>query len=171
MQIKAITVNAAEMMAERQSILDNNGLQVQPESSHMFAPECKVTISQEGRYLSRQQTDQSEKDIRNTRNAAAERNPAYQQERKGLKETLTEMYRESGFTGDELLERVNSTYEEIQRHAQGGIQFSLNESSKEAMAAAQELAQKAIKVEDVVIDPSKARNLMLAAQEYQEHKA
>lgn len=90
---------------------------------------------------------------------------------KGLRETLTDMYRNNGFTDEELLERVNNTYQEICQRAQGGIQFSQNKPSEEAMAAMKELTQKAVKFEDVVIDPSRARDLMQAAQEYQEYKA
>ncbi len=44
-------------------------------------------------------------------------------------------------------------------------------SSEEAMAAVKELAQKAVKLEDVVIDLFRARDLIQAAQEYQEYKS
>lgn len=170
MQVKPITVNAAEMMVERQSIL-GNGLQVQTEINNMLAPECKVTISQEGRSLSRQQTAYTETSAQSTYKAAAENNQlCRQKERKGLRESLTEMYRRNGFTGEELLKRVNDTYQEIYRRAQGGIQFSMNESSDEAMAAVKELAQKARRVEDIRVDPSGVRDLIQAAQEYQEYK-
>lgn len=136
MKVEAITVNAAEMMAERQSI-SGNGLQVQAESNHMFAPECKVTISREGRNLSRQQMVQAESNVQNTKSTAAESNPSAIREEMKMKD----------------------------------LQFSQNESSEEAMEALNELAQKAVKLEDVVIDPSRAQDLIQAAQDYQEYKA
>lgn len=136
MKVEAITVNAAEMMAERQSI-PGNGLQVQAESNHMFAPECKVTISREGRNLSRQWMVQAESNVQNTKSAAAESNPSAIRGEMNMKD----------------------------------LQFSQNESSEEAMEALNELAQKAVKLEDVVIDPSRAQDLIQAAQDYQEYKA
>lgn len=61
MQIRAITVSAAGMTGERN--VRNNELKVQPEEN-VFGAECKVTISQEGRKLSRkQQVTQTEKSL------------------------------------------------------------------------------------------------------------
>lgn len=138
MKVETITVNAAEMMAERQSI-PGNGLKVQAESSHRFAPapECKVTISREGRNLSRQQMVQAESNVQNTKSAAVESNPSAIRGEMNMKD----------------------------------LEFSQNESSEEAMEALNELAQKAVKLEDVVIDPSRAQDLIQAAQDYQEYKA
>lgn len=171
MQIKTITVNAAGLSATGRGIQGTGLLgmnQVQTEINNMFAPECKVTISEEGRKRSRQQTAYTETSAQSTYKAAAESNQLCQQEeRKGLRESLTEMYQRNGFTGEELLKRVNDTYQEIYRRAQGGIQFSMRESSEEAMAAVKELAQKARKVEDIMVDPSEVRDIIQAAQEYQ----
>lgn len=171
MQVKPITVNAAEMMVERQSIL-GNGLPVPTESNHMFAPECKVTISQEGRNLSIQQMAQAESNVKNTKSVAAESNPLNKQEGvKGLRENLMEMFQEIGLSGQNLLDRVDEVYGKMCRPSHGDLQFSLNESSEEAMAAVKELAQKAVKLEDVVIDPSRARDLTQEMQQFQEYKA
>lgn len=171
MQIKPITVNAAEMMVERQSIL-GNGFPMQTESNHMFAPECKITISQEGRNLSRQQMAQAESNVQNTNSVAAESNLLNNQDGvKGLRENLMEMFQEIGLSGQNLLDRVDEVYGKMCRPSHGDLQFSLNESSEEAMAAVKELAQKAVRLEDIVIDPFRARDLMRAAQEYQEYKA
>lgn len=165
MQVKTITVNAAEMMAERQSI-PGNGLQVQVKNDHMFAPECKVTISREGRNLSRQQMAQAESNIQSTKSVAAESAPSSKREgTKGLRENLMEMFQEIGLSGQNLLDRVEEVYSKMCRPSHGDLQLSRNESSEEAMAAVKELAQKAVKLEDVVIDPSRARDLMQAAQE------
>lgn len=178
MQVKTITVNAAEIMtemvAERQGALRNSP-QVQAAKEHTFAPECRVTISQEGKKRSRQQKAYAETSAETSarspqKSAGSSRSYLPQKQYTNLREALTEMYKWNGFTGDELLERVNSTYEEIQRRAQGGIQFSVNEPSEEAKAAMEELAQKALKAEDIAIDPSRAQDLIQAAQEYQEYK-
>ncbi|MCM1192239.1 MAG: hypothetical protein NC123_12805 [Butyrivibrio sp.] len=166
MQVKAITVNAAEMMTERQSI-PGNGIQAQAESNYMFAPECKVTISREGRNLSRQQMAQAESNVQSTKSVAVESNPlSKQEETKGLRENLMEMFREIGLSGQNLLDRVDEVYSKMCRPSHGDLQFSLNESSEEAMAAVKELAQKAGKVEDITVDPSRAKDLIQAAQEY-----
>lgn len=179
MQVKTITVNAAEMMtemlAERQGVLGNS-TQVQVETDHMFEPECRVTISEEGRKRSRQKAvcaeASAETNVRSTQKAAAKSSRSYppQKQFTDLREALTEMYRKNGFTGEELTDRVNIMYEETYRRAQGGIQFSLNEPTDEAKAAMEELAQKAVKVEDIAIDPSRAQDLIQAAQEYREYK-
>lgn len=179
MDVKSITVNAVEMLAARNmqgaGFPAASQVQVQVQNSDAFGPEYEVNISREGRKLSRQQTTQAEKNVQSAQDTAAESNPVrLQEERKGLRETLTDMYRNNGFTDEELLERVNNTYQEICRRAQGGIQFSQNKPSEEAMAAMKELAQKAVKLEDITIDPSRARDLIQeakAAGTYQEYKA
>ena len=173
MKVEAITVNAAEMMAERQSI-PGNGLQVQAESNPMFAPECKVTISREGRNLSRQRMVQAESNVQNTKSAVAESNPSAirgEMKMKDLREVLMEMFQETGLSGQNLLDRVDEVYNNMYRPPHGDLQFSQNESSEEAMEALKELAQKAVKLEDVVIDHSRAQDLIQAAQDYQEYKA
>ncbi len=63
MQVKAITVNVAGTTAAKRSIQGNGALgvnHVKTENGNVFAPECKVTISREGRDLSRRL---AEKDI------------------------------------------------------------------------------------------------------------
>lgn len=169
MQVKTITVNAANLAAAGREIPAAAGRKIpaaglpavnqeqQAGRKNVFGPECEVAISREGRSLSRQQ-------------AAARSSQPYppQKQFHDLREALTEMYRGNGFTGEELLERVEDTYQELHRRAQGGIQFSLKEPTDEETAAMKELAQKAVKVEDTGIDPSRAQDLLQAAQAYQE---
>jgi len=64
MQIKGIGVNPTGVMAAAQGTWEN-GNRAQPENN-MFGPECRVTISREGRNLSGQQAAQTETDIRGT---------------------------------------------------------------------------------------------------------
>ena len=166
MQIKTINVNAAGLMSAGQGIQGARN-QMQPPAS-MFGPECRVTISKEGRDLSRQQTVSAEKETGSV--AARSSQPRRQEGTKGLLESLTEMYLESGFTGEELFERVKSTYEEIQKRAQGGIQFSSEEFTEESKAALENMTQEMVNVHDIKVDPSRAQDLIQAAQEYYEFK-
>ena len=173
MQVKTITVNATGMATAGRGIQGTGFPVVNQESAEnnsMFGPECKVTISQEGRNLSKQQTVCAETSTRSNGSAAAESGQTYRQgEPKGLYDSLTEMYQEIGFTGQQLLDRVNQLYDEIYRRSQGGIQFSRNEPTEEDLAATNELIQKMRKVEDIKVDPSKAQDIIEVAQENGEY--
>lgn len=61
MQVKSVTFNVADFMAAVRDAQDNRE-QVQPMGSP-FGANCRVTISQEGRNLSRQQAAQSSRDM------------------------------------------------------------------------------------------------------------
>ena len=66
MQVRTITVNAANLTTAGRGIQGTGFPVVNQEpagNNSMFGPECKVTISQEGRNLSRQQTVREEKDV------------------------------------------------------------------------------------------------------------
>lgn len=175
MQVKTITVSAAGLASAGQGF-QGAGLsdikQVQAQSNNMFAPECRVTISQEGRNLSRKQIAQAETDLQSARSAAAEGNSLRRQEgMRNLREILMETFQEMGYSGQKLIDRVNEVYDNMCRPSHGDLQFSLNEPTEEAMAAVKELAQKGVGVEDIMIGSSRAQDLMQAAQEYQEYKA
>lgn len=169
MQVRTITVNASNLTTAGRGIQGTGFPVVNQEpagNNSMFGPECKVTISQEGRNLSKQQTVCAETSTRSNGSAAAESGQPYRQgEPKGLYDSLMEMYQEIGFTGQQLLDRVNQLYDEIYRRSQGGIQFSLNEHTEEEFAAANELIQNMKKVEDIKVDSSEAQDLLQAAQE------
>ncbi len=173
MQVKTITVNAADLAAAGRGIPTVGLPGVNGEQAgrkNVFGPECEVTISREGRNLSRHTETSTETNPRSTQKAAAKGSQSYlpQKQFNNLRDALTEMYRGNGFTGEELLERVEATYQEIQKRAQGGIQFSLKKPTDEETAAMNELARKSIRVEDVTVDSCGARDLRQAAQAYQE---
>ena len=97
MQVKAITVNAAGLAAERG--IQRNGVsgvnQVKTETNNMFGPECRVTISQKGRSLSRQQTVQAETDAGNSQSVRGERKLLRQQEQMRLSKEIRDSCREN----------------------------------------------------------------------------
>ncbi len=173
MQVKTITVNAAGMATAGRGIQGTGFPVVNQESAEnnsMFGPECKVTISQEGRNLSRQQTVREEKDVLGAQGVVAESNQLNRQgEAKGLRDTLMEMFEEIGYKGQQLLDRVNDVYDNMCRPSHGDLQLSLNEPTEEDLAASNELIQKMRKVEDIKVDPSKAQDIIEVAQENGEY--
>ena len=110
MQIKAITVNAAGMTAAEQGMQGNRN-QLQPESS-VFGPECRVTISREGRSLSRQQKVQEETGAHSVKE---ERMLLRRQEEAELSKEIREGYRESLNEIDKQITDYNSSYARFER--------------------------------------------------------
>lgn len=108
MQIKAITVNAAGMMTVGKGILEK-GNQMQSEGS-IFGPECKVTISREGRNLSNLQTAQSGAGVRNVQSVREERALLRQQDEADLAMEIREGYREELNEIDEKIKALNASY-------------------------------------------------------------
>lgn len=97
MQIKAITVNAADTAVAGHGIQGNGALdanQAKTENSNVFGPEYKVTISREGKLLSRRQAAQEEAGTRNGQNVREERKQLHQQEQAELAKEIRDGYRE-----------------------------------------------------------------------------
>lgn len=110
MQIKAITVNAAGMTAAEQGMQGNRN-PLQPESS-MFGPECRVTISREGRSLSRQQKVQAETGAQSVKE---ERMLLRRQEEAALSKEIREGYRQSLNEIDKQITDYNSSYARFEK--------------------------------------------------------
>ncbi len=110
MQIKAITVNAAGMTVAEQGMQGNRN-QLQPESS-VFGPECRVTISREGRSLSRQQKVQEETGAHSVKE---ERMLLRRQEEAELSKEIREGYRESLNEIDKQITDYNSSYARFEK--------------------------------------------------------
>ena len=106
MQIKAITVNSAGMMPAGAGIQEKKN-QMWLEGG-MFGPECRVTISQEGRKLSGQQTARSE--TGNAQSVREERMLLRQQEEADLDAEIREGYREELNEIDEKIKALNASY-------------------------------------------------------------
>lgn len=145
MQVKAITVNATGMAPGWG--IQGNVPKAQPEKNG-FGPECRVTISQKGRDLSRQQTGlQAEKSAQGIQNVETQKTWASQQEEYvGLKKSIADTYKEMGYYGDELRELTESTYEKYCQAyppGHGGIQqVPFRDPTDEERAAMEEMARK-----------------------------
>ncbi len=108
MQIKAVTINAAGMMAAGRGAQENRN-QIQPEGG-IFGPEYRVTISREGRNLSGRQTAKPEADARSAQSAEKKRTllrrqeeaESVMQDREGYREELNEI--------DEQIKALNASY-------------------------------------------------------------
>lgn len=142
MQVKAITVNAAGL-AQGWGIQGNMPQVIQPEKSG-YSPECRVTISQEGKDLSRQQIAvQAEKHAQNVE--AGKMQAGRQEEYVGLKKSLADMYKEMGYYGEELRQLTESQYEKYCQAypaGHGGIQPVSSEGfTEEEIAAMNERAR------------------------------
>ncbi|MDE7353630.1 MAG: hypothetical protein K2O06_11350 [Acetatifactor sp.] len=120
MQIRAITVNAAGMMAAEKGIQGNAfpGVnQAQIKSNNMFGPECRVTISQEGRKRGRQQTDQAGVDgqsVQNAQSAKKERMLFRQLDEAELAKKVREGYRERLNEIDKQITDYNTSYDKTE---------------------------------------------------------
>ena len=111
MQIRAITVNAAGMAAEKglQGNISSGANHVQAEKN-MFGAECRVTISREGKKLSRQRTAQTEKANPNTLSVKEERKLLRQQEQARLSKEIRDGYREELNEIDKQITEYNNSY-------------------------------------------------------------
>ena len=106
MQIKGLTVNAAGMMPVGAGIQEKKNQM--RSAGGMFGPECRVTISQEGRKLSGQQTARSE--TGNAQSVREERMLLRQQEEADLDAEIREGYREELNEIDEKIKALNASY-------------------------------------------------------------
>ncbi len=113
MEIKAITVNAAGTVAAEKGV-QGIGLpsakqgQVQAEGKDIFGAECKVTISREGKELSRQQAEQTEK---GAQSAKTEKMIRRGQEEAAQDKSMREEYRDRLDEIDKKVNALNSSYE------------------------------------------------------------
>ncbi len=110
MQIRGITINAAGLTGPEQGMQGKVSLgakQGQAEDGNRFGPECKVTISREGRNLSRQQ---AEKDTRSTQGVREEKRLLRQQEQMELSKEIRNGYRESLKEIEKQITDYNTSY-------------------------------------------------------------
>ena len=104
MQVKTITVNAANTTAMQNG--QSNGTPLQANNS-TFPPQCKVTISKEGKKLSRQLTEQPQG---SSQDAAMRRIMLRRDEESELSEKITEGYREQLENIQKELKSLNSSF-------------------------------------------------------------
>ena len=144
MQIKAITVNAAGMMPAGTGIQEKKN-QMRPEGG-MFGPECRVTISREGRKLSGQQTARSE--TGNAQSVREERMLLRQEEEADLAAEIREGYREELNEIDEQIKALNASYASWEEEMRGDLEFqesrlgrTMNETVKELKSLKESLEE------------------------------
>mgnify|MGYP001106362548 CR=1 FL=1 len=135
MQIKAITVNAAGMMPAGAGIQEKKN-QMRP-AGGMFGPECRVTISQEGRKLSGQQTARSE--TGNAQSVREERMLLRQQEEADLAAEIREGYREELNEIDEQIKALNASYASWEEELREDIEFKRTPLGKAMKETVKEL--------------------------------
>lgn len=110
MQIKAITVNAAGTMAAERGIQGNGASgvdQVKAENGNVFGPEYKVTISREGKNLSRRQAGAE------TQSVKEERMLLRRQEEAELAREIRDGYREKLNEIDKQITDYNTSHAKI----------------------------------------------------------
>ena len=144
MQIKGLTVNATGMMPVGAGIQEKKNQM--RSAGGMFGPECRVTISQEGRKLSGQQTARSE--TGNAQSVREERMLLRQQEEADLAAEIREGYREELNEIDEQIKALNASYASWEEEMRGDIEFqesrlgrTMNETVKELKSLKESLEE------------------------------
>lgn len=110
MQIKAITVNAAGTMAAERGIQGNGALgvnQVKTENGNVFGPEYKVTISREGKNLSKRQAGAE------TQSVKEERRLLRQQDEEEFAKGIRDGYREKLNEIDKQITEYNTSHAKV----------------------------------------------------------
>lgn len=164
MQIKAITVNVAGTMAAGPGIRER-GDQVRPEGS-LFGPECRVTISQEGRNLSGLRTAQSEAGVRNDESVRKERALLRQQDEAELAAEIREGYREELNEIDEQIKALNASYASWEEEMRMDTDFqnsTLGDAMKETIKELKSLREAMQEQKDSQTEEAKRR--MMEAQQ------
>ena len=150
MQIRTITVNAAGMAAERN--IQEKIQQVQA-ADNMSGAQCKITISQEGRRLSRQQTEQ------NVQSTRAERRLFRQQEEAEQKKHTAEGYREQ-------LEKIEKTMDSVNQSYKAEADTKTIEKEQEVLRAMRD--QKQAQMEENQKRAKEAQQMAMQSAKYQE---
>ena len=135
MQIKGLTVNAAGMMPVGAGIQEKKNQM--RSAGGMFGPECRVTISQEGRKLSGQQTARSE--AGNAQSVREERMLLRQQEEADLAAEIREGYREELNEIDEQIKALNASYASWEEELREDLEFKRTPLGKAMKETVKEL--------------------------------
>ncbi len=172
MQVRAITVNAVDLASGRN--LPGNRPQAQP-GDNGFGPQCRVTISQEGRNLSRQQTARTEK---GTQSVKEERMLLRRQEEAEQDQKWKEGYREKLGEIDKQISDLNSSYhtkkdkdetiekqQQVLRAMRNQKQFQMEENQRRAKEAQQMAMQSAGYQEEIDEDNRDLLTLLKTMEE------
>lgn len=164
MQIKAITVNAAGMMTAGAGVWEKRN-QMQSEGG-MFGPECRVTISREGKCLSSQQTAPSKTEAQNVQSARKERALLRQQDEADRAMEITEGYRKELNEIDEQIKALNASYASWEEEMKGNVEFknsALGNAMKETVEELKNLKEAMQEQKDFQTEEAKRR--MMEAQQ------
>lgn len=153
MRIRA-AVNFAGITAER-NFQGNRPRQVQS-GGNLFGAECKVTISQEGRRLSSQQTDRTEK---NGQSARAERTMLRRQDEAGQADKMNDIYREQLKNIEQTVTSKNGSYKKLED------KYTI-EKEQEVLRAMRD--QKQFQMEESQRLEREAKKMAVRSSEYQE---
>lgn len=172
MWIKGITVNAANMVAERK--IEGKGHQTLPESN-MFGGRCRVTISQEGKRLSGHQTPHTEQ---GAESAGAERrllrwqkaDEQYENTRNGYLEELKEIDAKindlnNSYMKKKDLEETMEKQQKVLRAMRNQKQDQMEENQRRAKEAQQMAMQSGKYQEEIDENNRNLRTLLKSIEE------
>lgn len=172
MQVRAITVNAASLAAEW-NIQGNSPLgtdQAQARDSG-FGPECRVSISREGKSLSRQQAAQAEKekDVRSAQSIREEKKLLRQQEEAQRAKEIREGYREKLNEIEKQITDYNTSYAKFDMRSvvyDADLMQKTVEKQQELKEAMR--SQKQFQAEEGQRRAREAQQMAMQAAQYQE---
>lgn len=159
MQIKTITVNAVGLDyfgAERN--IQGKKQQASP-ADNAFGPQCRVTISQEGRRLSDQQTEKKEQSGQSAQSARMERELFRRQEEAEQNKHSAEGYREQ-------LEKIEKEMESLNHTYKAEADMDIIEKEQEVLRAMRE--QKQTQMEENQKRAREAQQMAMQSAKYQE---
>lgn len=167
MQIRAITVNAAGITGVERGIQKNRN-QTQPEGS-TFGPECRVTISREGKSLSRRQAAQAETGTQSAQGIREEKKLLRAQEQAELSKEIREGYREQLNEIEKQITEYNTAYTKFDRSrvAYDGALMNKTVEMQEKLKAAMQ-SQKQFQIEESQRRAKEAQQAAMQSAQYRE---
>lgn len=171
MQVKTITVNAAGTVAERgvQGIGLSGASQAQTEDKDIFGAECRVTISQKGKDLSRQQASQKEAGVLGGQNLREERKLLHQQEQAELSKEIRDGYREELAAIDKQIAEYNKSVGRINMRTVNHDRSLMDKTIEEEVKLRTSIQnQKAAQSEENQKRAREAQQMAMQSAQYQE---
>lgn len=169
MQIKAITISGAGMMTAGRSVQEKGNAEQQ--AGNIFGPECRVTISKEGKTLSRQQETQAEKGVQDI---GSERMMLRQQEEDDYYESMKNRYLEELKEIDDKISGLNSSWspqkemdetvekqQEVLRAMRSQKQHQIEENQRRAKEAQQMAATQSGRYQEEIDENNREMRTLL----------
>lgn len=169
MQIKAITISGAGMMTAGRSVQEKGNAEQQ--AGNIFGPECRVTISKEGKNLSRQQDTQAERGVQDI---GSERRMLRQQEEENYYESMKNKYLEELKEIDDKISGLNSSWspkkemdetiekqQEVLRAMRSQKQHQIEENQRRAKEAQQMAAMQSGRYQEEIDENNREMRTLL----------